>query len=257
MNTNKDKAMGQLRAALTATGSALATWGVTDGNEWAPVVGVILALVSVLWGVAFYRKKDEKMTVRYSLIRKLVNAVGVALITYEVTSPEQIDKILVLVGALGPIIASSFSWVVNSEGDTTGGTGKYLPGLLLVAGALVTLFPSCGLRMTPDGCVLGVYERDGTKYLAGPCFGEDMDGDGDNDINRYRVRWETEDGLAARATYWVGPGARPVVVEYLVSPGLWVGWSSKSGVVIGPLPPLVQSAIDGDPEPAPVPSPSL
>ena len=48
---NKEQTLGQIRFFLTAAGAALATWGVDDGNSWAPLTGVALALISVLWGI--------------------------------------------------------------------------------------------------------------------------------------------------------------------------------------------------------------
>ena len=52
---NKDQALGQLRAFLTALGTILATWGISDGNQWAPIIGVIIAGYSLTWGLLHHR----------------------------------------------------------------------------------------------------------------------------------------------------------------------------------------------------------
>lgn len=115
---------------------------------------------------------------------------------------------------------------------------------LTVFAATVT---SCGIAVTEDGCVLGKYTRGGSTYYAGPCVGPDKDGDGEADIDRFRVQWANDSGDRLRATYTTAAGA--VLLEYLADSGIWVGWSSKSGVVLGPVPPQVEKAMQGEPEP--------
>lgn len=114
-------------------------------------------------------------------------------------------------------------------------------GLPLALFACLLLFPSCALEITEDGCLLGKYNRNNVSYAAGPCMGPN------SEINRYRVQWSNDDGQKLRATYWV-KDKRPVLVEYFTGT-IWLQWSSKSGVVIGPLPPEVQKALEGKPEP--------
>lgn len=119
----------------------------------------------------------------------------------------------------------------------------------------IFLLPSCGLRITEDGCILGSYKKGSSTYYAGPCLGPDKDGDGDSDIDRFRVQWANDDGQQLRATYWLKN--KPLVMEYQLQDGLWVGWSSKSGVTIYPIPPEVEKAMEGKPEPIEEPKPSL
>jgi len=106
MTTPKDKWLSQLRAILTAAGSALTTWGLNDGNNWAPVAGVILALVSLLWGVAFHRDPANPGKIKWSLVRKFFNAAGTALVTYGVINPDKVDSVVALLAVLGPMLAS-------------------------------------------------------------------------------------------------------------------------------------------------------
>lgn len=105
------------------------------------------------------------------------------------------------------------------------------------------LLSSCALNFSKDGCVLGSYQReDGSTYRAGPCVGVDTDNDGNADIDRFRVSWENEEGQELRGTYWIND-ERPPLVEYLVSPGFWIQWDSKSGVSLGAVPPQIEPAI--------------
>lgn len=109
----KDQTLGQLRTALTALGTVLATWGINDGNAWAPVTGAILALISVTWGILHHKDTATPGTLKWSLVRKLVNILGSAGITYGFLNSEKVQGIEMLVAAAGPLLAAAFSWIDN------------------------------------------------------------------------------------------------------------------------------------------------
>jgi hypothetical protein len=67
-------------------------------------------------------------------------------------------------------------------------------------------------------------------------------------VNRFRVKWRNDTGDDLRATYWVR-GGKPVLIEYLTKSGIWISWDSKSGVLLGAVPPEVDKALEGDPQP--------
>ncbi len=109
---------------------------------------------------------------------------------------------------------------------------------------------SCsGITFTEDGCILGNYSKNGTSYAAGPCVGTD------SKVDRFRVQWSNESQQKLRATYWTKT-KKPVLVEYFTGE-IWLKWSSKSGVIIGPVPPEVEQALEGNPEPIPTPKPTI
>lgn len=108
---------------------------------------------------------------------------------------------------------------------------------------------SCGVTFTEDGCILGNYTKGGSSYAAGPCVGAD------SQIDRFRVQWSNDQKQKLRATYWT-KAKKPVLIEYFTGE-LWLKWSSKSGVLIGPVPPEVEDALKGKPEPIPAPTPNI
>lgn len=107
---------------------------------------------------------------------------------------------------------------------------------------LVILLASCGgINLSSDGCILAAYQHNGSTYYAGPCLGTDLDGDGNADIDRFRVEWVNDTGDKLRATYSRAGGE--VLIEYRTPAGVWVGWSSKSGVSLGAVPPEVDEVL--------------
>lgn len=119
-----------------------------------------------------------------------------------------------------------------------------IPRLLMMCAGLVSvLFSSCALRVTDDGCVLGSHTRDGRTYEAGPCVDEH------GNVNRVRIAWKNDAGQELRAT--VFRDLRQTLVEYHAGGGLWLQWTSKSGVILGPLPPEVEVALEDE---TPLPS---
>jgi hypothetical protein len=108
-----DQTLGAVRAILTALGGALAAWGFLAEPLWAPIPGIVLALISVLWGVMIHRDPNKPGKIKWSLVRKLFNATGAGLVVWGVASSDQIDSLMVLLGSLGPLIATSSSIVTN------------------------------------------------------------------------------------------------------------------------------------------------
>lgn len=105
----KDQKLGQFRALLTTLAGVLVAWGLNDGHGWMPVVGVFLAIFSLVGGIRTHLDPNKPGGVAWSLIRKLLNAAGAAAVTYGFTSPEQAESAAHLVGALGPVLAGFFS----------------------------------------------------------------------------------------------------------------------------------------------------
>lgn len=131
---NKDQFLGQFRALLTALGSALVVWGLSDptGNNWMPIVGVVMAAVSLGWGLLWHRDPSKPGRLSWSLFRKFINAAGAAAIAYGVVNPEKVHGVEMLVATLGPLLAAWFSWIDNSEAQSppSGGTSLLILGLV-------------------------------------------------------------------------------------------------------------------------------
>lgn len=139
----KEQTLGQIRAALTAAGTVLATWGINDGNAWAPIVGGIVAVLSVTWGLLHHRDPLTQGQLKWSVLRKCVNVLGSAGITYGLLNPEKVEGVDALLAALGPLLASVWSWIDN-EPDTDLDDGPGDIHLLLLIGAVsLLLLPGC------------------------------------------------------------------------------------------------------------------
>ncbi len=115
----KEQMLGQLRAVLSALGSAIAVWGFTDpaGEDWQGAVGAILIAVSLVWGLVHHRDPGAPGRLSWSLLRKLVNVLGTMAVTYGFLHPEKVEVIGVIVASLGPLFASLWSWVDNSPDE--------------------------------------------------------------------------------------------------------------------------------------------
>lgn len=154
----KQQKLGTFRAVLTALGASLATWGISDGNQWAPVTGAILAVISATWGVLHHRDPATPSTIRWSLVRKAANAIGAALVTYGFLNPERVVGLEILIASFGPLLALWFSQIDNSSDDDDeeaddpprrGDVGLWL--IFLAASCL--LLPGCTVTVNPDGGV--------------------------------------------------------------------------------------------------------
>lgn len=228
----KEQTLGLIREALTALG-ALAFASFTG---WESIVGLLILIVSIVWAIFAH----EGSGIVYTLVRKLISSTPAILVELKFINPEQAASVVAL---LLPVSAMIWSYI------SKGGTVNANKVSMILLSFLSLLFVSCaGVRITPDGCVLGTYTKDGQTYLAGPCIGERLDEDSRNQIDRFQVRWENADGQNLRATYWI-EWEKPVQIEYMLESGIWVAWDAKSGITIGPVPPEVESALDGVPEP--------
>ena len=115
--------------------------------------------------------------------------------------------------------------------------------ILSIALALISisLIPSCGtVTMNPAGCLESTVTRDGMTYRVETCPA--VDADGEASIERISIYWTNDAGDALRGTLYAG--TREYRLEYLVPPHSWVGWSSKSGVLLGPVPPEIRTEIE-------------
>jgi hypothetical protein len=120
----------------------LATWGISDGNQWAPVIGVLLALVSATWGILHHRNPATPGRLSWSLVRKLANVAGSAAVTYGLLNQDRVASVTVLIAAIGPLLAARYSWVDNSE-DATPPFGGGTPLWLMMAAVCCLLLPGC------------------------------------------------------------------------------------------------------------------
>lgn len=140
---NKDQTLGQIRAALTAAGTVLATWGINDGNAWAPTVGVIVAAISLTWGWAHHKDSSTPGNLKWSVLRKFVNVAGSACVTYGFLNPEKVQGIEVLIASLGPLAAAWFSWIDNSDDTGPDDDPPAKSGLWLLLLCAILLLPGC------------------------------------------------------------------------------------------------------------------
>jgi hypothetical protein len=141
----KDQLKGQFRAVLLALGTMLATLGFSDGNNWMPVVGIILAGWSLTWGLLHHKDPANPGTLSWSLLRKFVNAIGSAALAYGYKHPEQINAIMAFVAALGPLAAAHFSWISNKPDDEETDQGPDGMSIPIIAIGFICFFllPSC------------------------------------------------------------------------------------------------------------------
>lgn len=143
---SKEQFLGQFRAILTALGTVLTTWGISDGNNWTPAIGVILVVASIVWGLVHHKDPQTAGQLSWSLVRKLVNVAGTAAVTYGLTSPEKVNGVAMLVATAGPFLAAWFSWIDNSESNDSNIDGL---NILIALLAVTALLPGCsGLTLT-------------------------------------------------------------------------------------------------------------
>lgn len=158
----KEQKLASLRAVMTSAGAMLATWGFTDpaSGAWMPVVGIVIAAVSAGWGVVFHRDPDNPGKLRWSLVRKLANATGTALVTYGFVSDGKAESMMDFIGTIGPFLAMFFAWIDNDDDPTgLGDFGGMGPAIILF---LATMLLS--------GCVVGVDEQGNYSAKSDPAF---------------------------------------------------------------------------------------
>lgn len=141
---NKPQLLGLLRGLFTAFGTMLAVHGLSDGNNWQPVAGIGLALASLFYGMLYHKDPENPGKLRWSLVRKLVNVTGSAMVMYGYTRPEKVEAIVAAVAAMGPFFALFFSFVDNTTPDDDEPFDiKKVPLWLLLACAGCLLLPGC------------------------------------------------------------------------------------------------------------------
>jgi hypothetical protein len=117
--------------------------------------------------------------------------------------------------------------------------------LILAALASALLFSSCanqGGALIVDGdCLLYKTVKEDREYHAGTCFDEE------GKVSHLKFQWNNGDATRLRST--VSLKSKVYTVEYWVPDvndpreGVWIGWSSKSGVLLGLAPKEVTDAI--------------
>lgn len=114
---NQSQYLGIIRAFLTSLGAALLTFGITDGHAFLPIVGIVLSIVSLGWGVLWHRDPKKPGKIKWSLVRKFCNSVTSALATYGFLHPDQVSGLMMLIATLGPLLAAHLSFVDNSSSE--------------------------------------------------------------------------------------------------------------------------------------------
>ena len=222
----KEQLLGLIREILTAVGAGLVTFGVQAPQV---VIESVIGALMVLAGIGWALYANEGTQTIFTLFRKLLSAGGGVAVAFGLMTPEKVEALL---GALGPIIA--LVWSIHSKGGTLPPITSAIMLFLALGSFGLT---SCAIELTPDGCVLGTYSKSGYNYKAGPCMGED------GEIDRARIQWETPDDQLVRATFFKENMSAGPLVEYRTKGGIWIEWSAKSGVIIGPIPPGLDEAI--------------
>lgn len=140
----RDKLLGQARELLTAGAAILTAYGYTNDQYVALWSGVVIALVSLIFGVM----KHEGRQKLWSLGRKVINVGGAVAVHHGLTNPDQMAALL---GILGPLLAMKGSLSANAEDDPQGnlpfGRGSFLWMLLFIP-AFMTLGCS-GIHFDP------------------------------------------------------------------------------------------------------------
>jgi hypothetical protein len=233
----KDQLFGALREILTLGTTALLAYGIGTEGLWQEIAGGVTTFGLLIWGF----RANEGPEALLTIMRKLLTSIGGIMIAVNIISPEKANVIVPLLTTIVSVV-----WSIFFKG------AKPPSAAVLILLSLVPFLASCGLRLTDDGCLLGAITRGNSTYYIGPCVGPDADGDGNADVDRVKAEWANNSGQNLRATYWLSK--KPVLVEYQFQPGVWLQWSSKSGVVIYPLPPEIEKALDGKPEPVEKPA---
>jgi hypothetical protein len=227
----KEQLLGLSRELLGALGGALATFGVSaSGSQIETVTGLVMVLISIVWAL----KANEGKEVLFTLFRKALSVAGGVGVAFGLLTPEKLEA---LIAVVAPIIA--LVWSFHSKGgNLPAGVSAIL--LFLCLGFISTAAIGCAglgpIGVTADGCILQSYDKDGQKFKAGVCV------DDQGKINRGRVQWENDTGDLIRLTTYKGTGSS--LLEYRVAEGVWIRWSSKSGVMLGVVPDTVRPAID-------------
>lgn len=234
--------MGRIRALLTTIGTILIAYGVNDGQGWEPVIGAVMAVGSLGWGTWLHFGTKTSASLSWSLVRKTVNSVGSALVTYGIVEPDKVSSILMAVGALGPVLAIYYTGIANDEdGDdasTSSGSSFVLLGMLSL-GCLA--LPSCAdfqfsPTITSQGCIEEEFKTAeyGTYTIRG-CL------DGYAEIEWLGEELDSGDAVRIKMTIY---GTGVFTIAYSSDGESWLEWSEKSGISFGDVPPEAVEVIE-------------
>lgn len=91
-----------------------------------------------------------------------------------------------------------------------------------------------GPPMIDENCILAPVNNEGNIYYVGPCF------DGKGKIDGVKVRWDNDDGISFRSVI----SRNNVLIQYRSEfDSAWLEWSSKTGLMLGAVPPEVKDAL--------------
>lgn len=99
---------GLLRETLAALFGALAAYGIIDDLTLQAGVGIVGALLALVWAVKDHASSEAIFTA----LRKLLSIVGGAVVTFGLMAPEQIAAVS---AAVLPTISLVWSFRVNSK----------------------------------------------------------------------------------------------------------------------------------------------
>ncbi len=101
--------------------------------------------------------------------------------------------------------------------------------IALFALTLTSCATGPNLIVTPEGFIMTSYQAaNGQTYTSGVGFGED------GKVNRIVTQWTTPEGVTVMATRYTK--SKNTVLKYQNAQGVWVRWTSSSGVAIGAVP---------------------
>lgn len=176
------------------------------------------------------------------LIPDLAGLVGVDLVQI-ISSIEKVSETIGLILMVIGLRTANQPLDFSLLGKPNRAAGLLLVGLSLSLAALS--LSACGSasapRVTPEGCVLYKVERDGQEYQAGVCL------DAEGEVDRAVIQWQAEDGIEFQAMQY--RDGRETVIRYRSeAAGPWLAWSSKSGLILGPVPPeIIEEFGEGPP----------
>lgn len=150
-----------------------------------------------------------------------------------------IGKITLLLLAAKPGVNLLADYVDNGkvDGSWKDGQGVIKAIIFALLPAFVFGLTSCGTGFNiapPDaaGCFMLTQTKDGKTYSFGPCA------DAEGKVYAYRGSWTNAEGVKLRSTYILA--SKTTSIQYSPDGGLtWIGYSSKSGISLDGMPPVV------------------
>lgn len=118
----RESLLGVVRELMAAVGGAMVAWGVQSEPWWPEVSGVLVAVVSLVWGI----RANEGVEAVLTLVRKAISAAGGAAVATGVMTPE---KAAAAVGVFGALV--SVLWTLKKGAGVDG-----MLRMLLIGGVL-------------------------------------------------------------------------------------------------------------------------